>query len=262
MFKKKMLEEMSWTEFEELREKVDTVLIPAGSVEVEGPHLPLAVDSIVALEVARRVAEGVEDVVVGPLVNVTYSDWHMGFPGTLTLSLPTLILVLREICGSLTEHGFKRMFFINSHVGNDPAIWAIGNEMARKSQARVGMISLWSLSTEVAKDVPELKENQFLHAGEIMTSVIMAIRPDLVDMNKAKKEYLKPKIDSFTQVLSSKVKFKDRVVPVYHRSDEVTQSGVMGDPLAATKEKGEIIINHMVNYISEFVEEFKKMPVG
>jgi creatinine amidohydrolase len=262
MFKKKTLEEMSWTEFEELRKKVDTVLIPTGSVEVEGPHLPLAVDSIVALEVARRVAEGVEDIVVAPLINVTYSDWHMGFPGTLTLSLSTLIQVLREICESLTEHGFKRIFFINSHVGNEPAIWTIGNEMARKSRARVGMISLWPLSTEVAKDIPELKENQFSHAGEIMTSVVMAIRPDLVDMNKAKKEYLKPKMDSVAQVLSSKVRFKGRVVGVYHRSDEVTQSGVMGDPFAATIEKGEIIINQMVNYIKEFIEEFKKMPVG
>jgi len=262
MFKKKMLDEMSWTEVEELRKNVDTVLVPTGSVEVEGPHLPLAVDSIVALEVARRVAEGVEDVVVAPIVNVTYSDWHMGFPGTLTLSLTTLMQVLREICGSLTEHGFKKIFFVNSHVGNDPAIWAIGNEMARKSQARVGMISLWPLSTEVAQDIPELKENKFLHAGEIMTSVVMAIRPDLVDMKKAKKEYLKPRIDSFTQVLSSKVKFKGRVVPVYHRSNEVTQSGVMGDPSAATKEKGGIILNHMVSYITEFVQEFKKMPVG
>jgi len=54
MFKKKMLEEMSWTEFEKLRKKVDTILIPAGSVEVEGPHLPLAVDSIVALEVVQE----------------------------------------------------------------------------------------------------------------------------------------------------------------------------------------------------------------
>ncbi|MBA7711063.1 hypothetical protein ES703_120015 [subsurface metagenome] len=148
MFKKKMLDEMSWTEVDELRKNVDTVLIPTGSVEVEGPHLPLAVDSIVALEVARRVAEGVEDVVVAPVVKITYSDWHMGFPGTLTLSLTTLIQVLREICGCLMEHGFKRIFFVNSHVGNDAAIWAIGNEMARKSQARLGMISLWSLSTK------------------------------------------------------------------------------------------------------------------
>jgi len=134
--------------------------------------------------------------------------------------------------------------------------------MARKSKARVGMISIWSLSTEVAKDIPELREKQFLHAGEIMTSVVMAIRPDLVDMKRAKKEHLKPRIDSFTQVLSSKVKFKDRIVGVYHRSDEITQSGVIGDPLAATREKGEIIISHMVDYIRAFLQEFKKMPIS
>ena len=262
MFKKKMLEEMSWTAIDGFRKKQGTILIPTGSTEQEGPHLPLAVDSIVAQEVARRVAEGIKDVVVGPLFNVTYSDWHMGFPGTLTLSLPTLIQVMKEICESLTQHGFKKIFFVNSHAGNDPAIGAVGNEMALKSQARVGMISLWNLASEIAKDLPGFKENKFLHAGEVMTSVVMAIRPDLVDMNKAKKEYLKPKIDSFTQVLSSKVAFKGRLASVYHGSNEVTQSGVMGDPTGSTKEKGEMILEHMVTYINELVEEFKKMPVS
>jgi creatinine amidohydrolase len=260
--KKVMLEEMSWTEIDELSNNVDTVLVPAGSVEMEGPHLPLAVDSIVALEVAKRVAQSAESMVVAPVVNVTYSDWHMKFPGTLTLSLPTLIQVLKEVCESLITHGFRRIFFVNSHVGNDPAIWTIGNEMATKAQARVGAISLWPLATEVAKEVPELSEKKFLHAGEIMTSVTMAIRPDLVDMSKARKEYLKPKVDSFKQALSSKVEFKGRIVSVFHTSDEVTQSGVMGDPTAATAEKGEKIIGLWVEYIGEFLKEFRKIPIG
>ena len=154
------------------------------------------------------------------------------------------------------------VFFVNSHVGNEPAIWTAGNEMALKSQARLGMISIWPLTTDVAKEIPEFKENKFMHAGEIMTSIVLAIRPDLVDMKRAAKEYAKARIDSFAQVLSSKVKFKDRLVTVYHRSDEVTESGVMGDPTAATKEKGEKILSHMVDYISEFVREFNKMPIG
>jgi len=261
MHRKKLLEEMSWTEVQEMMKTENTVLIPTGSVEVEGPHLPLAVDSIVAMEIARRVADRVEDTVVAPLVNVTYSDWHMGFPGTMTLSMPTHMQVLKEICQSLIHHGFKRFFFVNSHVGNDSAIWTVGNEIAKTSSARAGMVSIWALCTEMGKKIPELKENTFLHAGEIMTSVVMAIRPDLVNMDQAVVEYLKPEIDSFKQVLSSKLKYKDHIFSAYYMSNEVTESGVMGDPTAASKEKGEIVIKHLVDYIGEVVEEFKKLPV-
>lgn len=262
MYQKKLLEEMTWTEVREMLKTINTVLIPIGSVEVEGPHLPLAVDSIVAMAVARKVADNIDDTVVAPLVNVTYSDWHMGFPGTMTLSMPTHMQALKEYCQSLIQHGFKRLFFINSHVGNDSAIWTVGNEIAKTSRARAGMVSIWTLSSEMGKKIPELKENTFLHAGEIMTSVVMAIRPDLVDMDKAVTEYLKPEVDSFKQILSSKLKYKDHIFSAYYMSDEVTESGVMGDPSAASKEKGETILTHLVEYIGEVVEEFKKLPVA
>ena len=79
MHRKKLLEEMSWTEVQEMMNTENTVLIPTGSVEVEGPHLPLAVDSIVAMEIARRVADRVEDTVVAPLVNDSqHADPHAG----------------------------------------------------------------------------------------------------------------------------------------------------------------------------------------
>ena len=260
MPEKRVLEEMSWTEFDQIRKEVDTVLIPAGSVEVEGPHLPLGVDSIVALEVAKRVASG-EKFLVAPLVSVTYSEWHMGFPGTLSLSLSTLTQVLREICEDLVEHGLCRIMFINSHVGNDPAIMEIGNELIRSSSARVGMVNLWAMANQMGKDIPELEEKNFLHAGEIMTSVMLALRPDLVNMSQAKKEYLKSRVDSFTQKGSSQVTFKGISAYSYHLSDEVTKSGVMGNPLAATKEKGEKIISLWVGFIREYIREFRKLPL-
>lgn len=262
MFKKKLMEEMSWREIQKALETNDTALVPAGSVEMEGPHLPLAVDSIVALEVARRVAEVTEGTLVAPLINVTYSDWHMGFPGTLTLSMSTLMQVVKEICQSLCQQGFKRIFFINSHVGNEPSIWNTANELTVAGRARVGMVSLWPLSTEIGKELADLKEKQFLHAGEIMTSVVMAIRPDLVDMDQAVAEYLKPKTEGYEAVLSSKARLKGKLFSIYHTSDELTQSGVMGDPLAASAEKGEVILRKMVEFISAAVAEFRRVPLS
>jgi len=258
---KKLLEEMSWTEFSEVRKHVDTVLIPMGSVEVEGPHLPLNVDSIVAMEVARRVSDVIDETIVAPVMNVTYSDWHTGFPGTLTYSLKTLLTMVEEICTSLIKNGFKRLFFVNSHVGNDPTIWAAANKLSVDGLARVGMVSIWSLSTEVGKEIEALEEKTFLHAGEIMTSVVMAIRPDLVDMKAATTEYLKPLTDGYQAVLSRKSRVNGKLISFYHTSNELTQSGVMGNPSAASPEKGELILGKLVEQTSETVKEFGKLPI-
>jgi creatinine amidohydrolase len=260
MLEKCLLEELSWMEFDQVRKEMDTVLFPMGSVEVEGPHLPMGVDSIVALEVAKRVAAG-RKLLVAPLISVTYSEWHMGFPGTLSVRLSTLTQVLRETCEGLVEHGFRRIMFINSHVGNDPAIMEIAHELIRRSAARVGMVNLWALANQMGKDIPELIEKEFLHAGEIMTSVMLALRPDLVDMGKAQKEYVKARSDSLVQKGSMQVTFKKMSVYAYHLSDEVTRSGVMGDPLAATKEKGEKIVSLWVGFIRDYIEEFRKLPL-
>lgn len=258
---KKLLEEMSWTEFREAKEKIDTVLIPVGSVEVEGPHLPLNVDSLAAMEVARRVSDVVDESIVAPLMNVTFSDWHMAFPGTLTYNLETHLSMVEQVCRSLISHGFKRIFFVNSHIGNDSAIWSVANKLSIEGLARVGTISLWPLSTEIGQNMEALEEKKFMHAGEIMTSVIMAIRPDLVNMEAAVTEYLKPLTDGYQSILSSRSKVNDKMVQFFHTSNELTQSGVMGNPMAASAEKGEAIISEMVEHISSAVRVFREIPV-
>ncbi len=256
----KLMEEMTWVEFDEARKKIDTILIPTGSVEVEGPHLPLAVDSIVAQAVAKRVAEK-GHFLVAPLLNIGYSEWHMGFPGTLSLRVTTVSQILRELSYSFIDYGFQRLVFINSHVGNDWSITELANEITRRRVARVAMVNLWALGNEMAKNIPELVEKKFLHAGEIMTSVVMALRPDLVDMKKAKREYLRGRLESFSPKGSWNTVFKGLPVNVYHSSEELTESGVMGDPLPATAEKGEKILTAWTHYILEFIQEFKKLPL-
>jgi creatinine amidohydrolase len=169
--------------------------------------------------------------------------------------------MVEEICNSLIKNGFKRLFFVNSHVGNDATIWATANNLSVKGLARVGMVSIWSLSTEIGKDIEALEEKCFLHAGEIMTSVVMAIRPDLVDMKAAATEYLKPLTDGYQAVLSGKSRVNGKLVSFYHTSNELTKSGVMGNPLAASSEKGELILGKLVEQTSKTINEFRKLPI-
>jgi creatinine amidohydrolase len=261
MTKTKCLEEMTWPQFSDAAKNCDTILIPVGSVEQEGLHLPMATDSIVALEVAKRVSQ-VSDILVAPLINVGYSNWHSTFPGTLSLSMETLIQVLREICMNLVQNGMRRFLFINPHIGNEEPIYSIGTELRKDGLGIAGMINPWKLSNEMGNDMDGLKENKFKHAGEIMTSVMLALRPDLVDMPAAKKGFLNSENASIKMETSRRCKFQGYHVEIFRMSKELTDTGAMGDPSEATKSKGEEMISRWVEYISNFIDEFKKIPLS
>ncbi|MEA1964147.1 MAG: creatininase family protein [Candidatus Aerophobetes bacterium] len=262
MPKKNLLFELSWLEIKELTKRVQTIIMPIGSVEEEGPHLPVGVDSIISSEIAKRIAENT-NTLVAPLMPLGYSDWHMGFTGTITLSFDTLLQMLRDVLASLIKNGFKKFMFLNAHDGNDAAIRFTAHEMRKKHSVLVSAINLWRLSKDMIKDIPEIEEKDFLHGGEIMTSVMLALRPDLVDMNKAQTEYayVNSGSSNFIQKDSDVVQFKDYCMNVFRLSHEVTKSGVMGNPMKATREKGEKIVDKWVSYLSESVKEFKKISV-
>jgi len=258
--KNQRIDELSWTEIKELTERVQTIIIPIGSVEEEGPHLPVGVDSIVAFEVAKKVAENT-DTLVAPLIPFGYSEWHMGFTGTITLSFNTLLQVLRDIVESLIEGGFKKFVFLNAHQGNDTAIRVIAHEMRKRYQVLISAVNLWELSKDLIQDIPEIEERGFLHGGEVMSSVMLTLKPSLVNMDKAQPEYayVNSGSNSLIQKDSDTAQFEQHRVNMFRFSHEVTKSGVMGDPVKATREKGEKIVDGWVRYLTRFVNEFKKI---
>ena len=119
--KKSHILEMTWEEFRDSVDSKTVVVIPMGSTELEGLHLPLGVDTIVAEGVARNLA-GEEGVLIGPLLPIGYSKWFNPFPGTISLEHETLIRLLLEYCTCLINHGIKRLVFLNSHRGNNATV--------------------------------------------------------------------------------------------------------------------------------------------
>ena len=184
----KKLENMTWLEVKEAAKETDTILIPVGAVEQQGPHLPLGTDTIVAQYVAERVAEK-SNVVLAPSFTVGYSAWFKNYAGLISFSKETLTQVYREVCRSLAASGFKRQIFINPHLGNDDAIADVGVEL-RAEGIYLSKINLWHNTSEItkSKNIP-FKEAQFVHGGEVMTSIVMACAPELVKMDKAVAEY-------------------------------------------------------------------------
>jgi creatinine amidohydrolase len=246
----------SWAEVHEMNREKTIILIPLGSTEQEGIHLPLGVDTYVAGTIAQRIAKETGSL-VGPALPVGYSEWFLEFPGTISLTMETLIQVLKEYISSLIRHGFKKFIFINSHVGNSSAVDVVSREFIMNHEVQIAMVEIWKVANSLAKDIPEFEENVFKHAGEIMTSVILYLHPDTVNMKKAKVEYLKSNKHPF-KVKSSlgAAEFKGMDITLYDKAKNLTESGIMGDPLSATAEKGKVIINAITSHLVEMVKNF------
>jgi len=232
------------------------ILIPLGSTEQEGIHLPVGVDTYVAEAMANEVAKETGSL-VGPTLPVGYSEWFLEFPGTISLKIETLTQVLREYLSSLIHHGFKKFIFVNGHRGNSPAVDVASREFTMSHDVQIAMVEIWKIANSLAKDIPELKENVFKHAGELMTSVMLYLHPDKVDMKKAKVEYVKSNKPHFTvKSTLGPAEFKGVEITLYDKAKSLTESGIMGDPLSATAEKGKIIVNAITSYLVEMVKNF------
>ena len=246
----------SWAEVDDMNRENTIILIPLGSTEQEGTHLPLGVDTYVAEAIAQVVAKETGSL-VGPTLPMGYSEWFCEFPGTVSLKLETLMQVLREYISSLIRHDFRKLIFINGHGGNSSAVDVVSREFTMNHEAQIAMVEIWKIANSLAKDVPMLKENVLRHAGELMTSVMLYLYPDTVNMKKAKVEYLKSNKPHFTvKSTLGPAEFKGVEITLYDKAKRLTESGIMGDPLSATPEKGKIIFHAITSYLIEMVNNF------
>mgnify|MGYP001133555256 CR=1 FL=1 len=238
----KRLREMSWTEFDCFRKACDLVIIPSGAIEEYGPHLPMGSDIIVAEEIAKRVAEAT-GALIGPSLEVGDSRVLSAFPGTMCVSESNFKGYMYDICESLRKWGFKRFLFITGHAGNLGMIAGICKEYkVTHPDLKLAQIDWWRFASQNTGDA--LKYSGYMahgHASECGTSVMLHLRPELVNMEAA----VCHKLDSENQ-------FPDIVQ--YFSIREKTPSGVIGDATIATKEKGEAVVTLCMDRILEFVE--------
>jgi creatinine amidohydrolase len=212
------------------------VVVPVGSMEQHGPHLPVKVDALLATEVARRAALKVQThqpILVTPTVWCGLAEHHMDFCGTLTLDFETFHGLLRNLCRSIRHHGFRRIFLLNGHGGNIAALNVICSELVRELEGlRVVSGTYWTLP-EVAEKFAEILEVQqnVRHAGEAETSMMLALEPELVDQSILNQADGTPEIPFYGSGVSRWVSFK-----------EVSANGVIGSPSVATAAKGELLL--------------------
>lgn len=225
------------------------VLIPVGSLEQHGPHLPLDTDSFDAYWLARKVAENVpgKRPLVCPPINYGVSYHHMKYPGTISLSPATLSEVVHEVCNSLIGHGVRKLLIINGHGGNIPALRTAAQQLAHETGA---LICIDSGDIIASRKKRIFVSRNDVHAGEYETSTSLANREELVRKDKIRKAEMRFASRFF------EFDAKDKVVHPY-RMDQLSDIGVLGNPTKASKKKGELVWKAHIRNLVKLVEELK-----
>ena len=239
------INELNWREAKEAFANTDLALIPVGAVEVYGPHLPLGSDGLVALEISKRLAERTGAVVL-PLVPVGDSRSLLSFPGTLTVSPAALKAYLKDLCESVRHWGIRRILFINGHAGNVAVIGDIAAEYVGTG-VRVAQVNCWQALEKAAPDVPDTGALANRHAGEIGTSVLLAVRPDLVQLGLEGKVIPPPSLATqYPEVNVYDIPFSSN-----------TQTGQTGDATTANVQKGVKMLDRLLERLLQFVNDWK-----
>ncbi len=260
---KVLMEDITWKEIEEaIKSGKDTAIVVAGSIEQHGPHLPTSTDTTLGYAIAEGVARRLGCALVAPVIRPGLSEHHIGFPGTITLSIDTLVNLLYDYCESLVESGFKNICILSSHGGNSDAIMTYTPRIAKLFMDKAKVFAIptdrymnASLDYLAKKGVSRTKSG--VHAGYAESSMMLYVKPDVTRMDLAAKgladeEFYRADRLKLSQLESFTYGLK-----------KLTPVGVLGDPLGASAEAGKELLELTVEKIAEEISAFiKPIPKG
>ncbi|MCV0373163.1 MAG: creatininase family protein [Nitrosarchaeum sp.] len=214
-----------------IKSKKQVAIIPVGSMEQHGPHLPISTDTDIVTEIANRIAQKNKFLLL-PTISYGVSYEHAPF-FNLSIKESTLRAILMDLCQSLMDNGIKSVFVINGHHGNVKPIKNLGVKLKKtsKNKLKVFPLSYW-----------HFMEREFDHAGFVETSLMLAISKN-VKMNLAKKGLVTEKMNK--KEIARLGRLASRSFP------KVTKNGIWGDPTRATKREGQKILDEIIENISK-----------
>lgn len=245
--------ELTWPEARDRLKQVDLALLPVGSLEQHGYHLPLDTDAydadFLAKEVARRCSP--PRPLVLPIVPYGVSYAHGDFSGTVGIDPGTLFRLVYDVGMSIAQHGITKLLIINAHGGNLPALH-FAAQMINRDAHIFTCVDTGETSDADIEAMAQVPND--VHAGFIETSTSLANRPYLVQMDKAVK--FVPQFSTTYLDFTSK-----RSVGWYARTARISPSGVFGDPTKATPQAGQAMWEVMIGRLVELVETLKKLTL-
>jgi creatinine amidohydrolase len=234
----------SSAQFDETRHKINVALFPIGACEIYGPHLPLGSDGLVAEYVAERVAEKSNGIVL-PLIPVGCSKVLDDFPGTLSVSHTTLYNYAKDVIESIIKWDIKKIFIVQGHLTNVAVIDQLVFDLKEVYvDIKFAQIDVWRYIKNNSFDVSEDEMSSKMgHACEVGTSVLKYVRGDLV-------------LNRIPETTGLKIQDKFPDINSYFKFKDVSDSGVLGSPEKASSEKGKILIDRIVNRITDYIDNW------
>ena len=245
----------TWPEMRDLPKDDRVAVIPLGSVEEHGLHLPLDTDDLIASSVCAEAARRAPaDIILLPLVAYGACEMNRDYPGTISITPETLVNYLYDIVRSVARHGFSKVLIVNGHGGNRAAsIMA-----SRRATAELGIAcAVVNTSGLIGKRLQELRDSEpggMAHACEMETSYYLHLDGSNVQMDKAVKDIGFPPAEFFS--LDSAKAGIASYTPVWAT---FSQTGTLGDPTVATKEKGERWLDSAAEGLVRLIKEFKSV---
>jgi len=243
------LDQLTWEEVKtKIQEGRNTVIVPFGSTEQHGRHLPLGTDAVLGDELGWGLANRL-DAFLAPTVRFGCSDHHMAFAGTISLSDTTFGHIVTDVVYSLSQHGFRQIVLLPTHGGNfKPLADAVAQLELGKDVRILAFTDLMGLIETAFKSSSEFKispSQSGAHSGEWETSLMLALRPDQVKMERASKGF----VGELSEITSK----------VFNGIEHLDENGVLGDPRPATELAGKQYLADAIESLCRWFFEQKNI---
>ncbi|MGH2776934.1 MAG: creatininase family protein [Actinomycetota bacterium] len=250
---------LTWREVAGAVEQERVPIVPIGTMEDHGHHLPIDTDVTLVEAICRGAATKLSDetVLLPPIVH-GYSPHHMDFPGTITINWETFCRYCTDVALSLVRHGFKRVLLVNGHGSNQNLVdMAARLVMVEEPQSLVASSFYLTSdrSTEIMQRVRDSDTGGMAHACELETSIYLHLHPEAVEMDAAVDEH------GFPRTENTWIDWSDGPLKLMPWWSSFSESGVQGDPSKATAEKGRVLFEAAVDEISRYVTDLRSLPL-
>jgi len=229
----------------------EVAVLPIGATEAHNLHLPYGTDSFQVEAIAQRACERAwgqgAEVLLLPTLQVSINENTLGFPWTLSLKPTTILQIMRDTCSALATHRLLKLLVLNGHGGNE--LKAFLRELHRETEVQMVLVNWWEVDPEGHATI---FEDPGEHADEMETSLMLHLRPELVEAERADEgETREPHFTGMKQGWAW----------IARPWDVLTTSSGVGDPVAATAEKGEQFLERVVTKIAGLLVEMANQPL-
>jgi creatinine amidohydrolase len=243
-----LIEEMTWPEVKAAMEGGKRrVIVMLAAMEQHGPHLPIGTDTYLGYATGERLARRLGDALVAPVVSLGYSAGHLPMAGTVSIEESTLGAVIVDVCRSLAHHGFREIILLCSHGGNYRAIRNVLAQLREEHRdIRISTITDFDEWLENTKKFAAREGLDMarlgVHAAQGETSLMLAHRAELVQMDKACEGFIG----------DASIRWRSKVPPPM---DTMSPTGILGDARGSTAELGEKMFKERIERVATMIEE-------